>query len=200
MHNSKKQQSFLQTGKAPQQKAAMIDFIFKRNPEIDFGTSTPNKFGLPARAYRKTNQLLRQENSATISEAYQHILNLKKKLDSISFKDDKFSLPEERSKNISDKDRASPLLHDQTIKESGSENDLDQADVASCAITPIRTAAKKNTSEKLETLGCLTDSHQSDFCAVEEDLKLPSSRTTSVDATAAKLSKIQSCHTQNAKN
>ena len=32
MHNSKKQQSFLQTGRAPQQKAAMIDFIFKRTP------------------------------------------------------------------------------------------------------------------------------------------------------------------------
>ena len=49
-----------------------------------------------------------------------------------------------------------------------------QSDNDGSCISPIRTAAhKNNTSQKLETLGCLTDSHRSKL--EQEELELASS-------------------------
>ena len=78
-----------------------------------------------------------------------------------------------------------------------SENEVVEA--ASMTISPIRTAAKANTSDKLETLGCPTDSHRSDFG--DPELRLPSSPSTSQQDPSKmhlNLSKIQSCYTNNA--
>lgn len=63
------------------------------------------------------------------------------------------------------------------------DNAENASDKSRSCISPLRTAANKNTSQKLETLGCLTDSHKS---VLEEDLDLESNRPGSQAATTSK--------------
>lgn len=91
------------------------------------------------------------------------MLSLKRKLDAISFRDEKVS-----GLGHSTPDRAS--IHASKTLQVDTHHVVDgvnSEDAKSFTISPIRSPIRGTISDKLETLGCPTESHQSEELFVD---------------------------------
>lgn len=134
MHNSKQPFSFLNTKKAPTNKTTQIDFFFKKDPRLaQLEEKRRGGIHIKGSFYQKQRSSpIDETQSVTISEAYQQIINLKKKLDKQSLQDNGSVI-----RGFTPSHPITPMSQtlEHHVRENTSENDRS-------LISPILTAAK----------------------------------------------------------